>query len=158
VTAPPGAERGHACGVAPPAEPRDLTLPVLLFRGITRRCPLCGGGHLFTGWFTMRDRCPRCAFPLDRVEGHWLGSLGMNTVFSFGVLFVAVVLGFVLTYPDAPVRALMVMVAVVAIVVPLAFFPYSRTLWSAIDLAMRPVEPDDDVDPAWLPPARHHER
>lgn len=144
--------------MAPPAEPRDLTLPVLLFRGITRRCPLCGGGDLFTGWFTMRDRCPRCAFPLDRVEGHWLGALGMNTVVSFGVLFVAVVLGFVLTVPDVPVRALMVMVTVVAIVVPLAFFPYSRTLWSAIDLAMRPVEPDDDVDPTWLPPARHHER
>jgi uncharacterized protein (DUF983 family) len=132
-------------------------VPLLLARGITRHCPLCGGGDLFPGWFTMRERCPRCAFPLDRVEGHWIGSLGINMIVSFTVLFVVVVLGFVVTYPDIPVAGLMVTVTLVALFVPLAFFPYSRTLWSAIDLAMRPVEPDDDVDPAWLPPATHHE-
>jgi uncharacterized protein (DUF983 family) len=139
-------------------QPRQLTLPVLLGRGITRRCPLCGSGGLFRGWFTMRERCPRCAFPLDRVEGHWIGSLGINMIVSFGVLLLTVVLGFVVTYPDVPVPALMLVVTLVALLVPLLFFPYSRTLWSAIDLAMRPVEPDDDVDPAWLPPARHRER
>jgi hypothetical protein len=44
-----------------------------------------------------------------------------------------------------------------AVVVPLAFYPVSKTLWSAIDLAMRPLEPDDDVDPRWIPPAKRHE-
>jgi hypothetical protein len=45
-----------------------------------------------------------------------------------------------------------------AVVVPLVFYPVSKTLWSAIDLAMRPLEPEDDVDPRWIPPATHHER
>jgi hypothetical protein len=45
----------------------------------------------------------------------------------------------------------------VAVVVPLVFFPWSKTLWSAIDLAMRPLEPEDDVDPRWIPPTHHHE-
>jgi uncharacterized protein (DUF983 family) len=132
-------------------------VPLLLTRGITKRCPLCGGGDLFTGWFTMRERCPRCDFPLDRVEGHWLGSLGVNTIVSFGALFATVVAGVVIFYPDIPVLGLMVAVVVVGLVVPLLFFPLSRTIWSAIDLAMRPVEPDDDVDPRWLPPATRHE-
>jgi uncharacterized protein (DUF983 family) len=132
-------------------------VPLLLTRGITKRCPLCGGGDLFTGWFTMRERCPRCDFPLDRVEGHWLGSLGVNTIVSFGALFATVVAGVVIFYPDIPVLGLMVAVVVVGLVVPLLFFPFSRTIWSAIDLAMRPVEPDDDVDPRWLPPATRHE-
>jgi hypothetical protein len=44
----------------------------------------------------------------------------------------------------------------VAVVVPLAFYPVSKTLWSAIDLAMRPLEPDDDVDPV-DPRATRHE-
>lgn len=132
-------------------------MPLLLTRGVTKRCPLCGGGDLFTGWFTMRERCPRCDFPLDRVEGHWLGSLGINTIVSFGALFATVVAGVVIFYPDIPVLGLMVAVAVVGVVVPLLFFPFSRTIWSAIDLAMRPVEPDDDVDPRWLPPATRHE-
>jgi hypothetical protein len=33
----------------------------------------------------------------------------------------------------------------------------SKTLWSAIDLAMRPLEPEDDVDPRWIPESTHHE-
>lgn len=141
-----------------PAGSRPLTVPRLLARGVTKRCPVCGGGDLFSGWFTMRDRCPRCHFPLERVEGHWMGSLGMNTIVSFGALFVTVVVGFVVTYPDTPLVPLMAVVAAVGVLVPLLFFPFSKTLWSAIDLAMRPLEPADDVDPAYLPPARHRER
>jgi hypothetical protein len=45
-----------------------------------------------------------------------------------------------------------VVTVTVAIVVPIAFYPFSKTLWSAVDLAMRPLEPDDDVDPRWIPP------
>jgi uncharacterized protein (DUF983 family) len=139
-------------------DPRPLTLSRLLWRGFTKRCPLCAGGNLFERWFTMRDRCPRCAFPLERIEGHWLGALGMNTMVSFFALFVTIVVGVAVTYPDIPTLPLMVLVAAVAVVVPLLFFPFSKTLWSAVDLAMRPLEPDDDVDPDWLPPAAHHER
>lgn len=146
---------GHADGV--PEEPgplRPLTVPRLLRRGLTRRCPLCGGGGLFTGWFTVRDRCPRCAFPLEqRIEGHWLGALGINTIVSFGLLLLTLVVGLVATYPDIATGPLVTATVTVAIVVPLVFYPFSKTLWSAIDLAMRPVEPADDVDPRWVPPA-----
>jgi hypothetical protein len=38
---------------------------------------------------------------------------------------------------------------------PLLFFGSSQTLWSAIDLAMRPLEPDDDVDPRYLFKRKH---
>ena len=39
----------------------------------------------------------------------------------------------------------------------LAFYPVSKTLWSAIDLAMRPLEPDEDVDPRFIPGSELHE-
>ena len=39
--------------------------------------------------------------------------------------------------------------AAAALVVPFAFFPWSRTLWVAIDLAMRPLEFDDGVAPGF---------
>jgi uncharacterized protein (DUF983 family) len=141
---------------APPPEPPPLTVPRLLGRGLARRCPLCGGGGLFHRWFTIRDRCPRCGFRLERVEGHWLGAVGMNTIVSFTAVLVAVVAAFATTYPGSSTPAIVAVVAT-AVVVPLAFFPVSKTLWSAIDLAMRPLEPDDDVDPRWIPPAHRHE-
>jgi hypothetical protein len=34
-------------------------------------------------------------------------------------------------------------------VVPFVFFPLSRTLWMAIDLAMRPLDFDDGVAPGF---------
>lgn len=144
----------HAEAVDP--SPLPLTVPRLLARGLARRCPVCGASGLFRRWFTLRERCPRCNFALEqRVEGHWLGSLGMNTIVSFGALFVTMAIGLAIAYPDGSLGPLLVVAVAVAVVVPLVFFPFSKTLWSAIDLAMRPLEPDDDVDPRWIPPPAH---
>ncbi len=129
----------------------------MLRRGLARRCPLCGSGGLFRRWFTIVDRCPRCGFRFERIEGHWLGALGMNSIVSFTAVLIGVVVAFLLTWPDGSTAAGVVGVVVVAVAVPLVFYPVSKTLWSAIDLAMRPLEPEDDVDPRWIPPATHHE-
>jgi uncharacterized protein (DUF983 family) len=118
---------------------------------------VCGSGGLFRQWFTMVERCPRCGFRFERIEGHWLGALGMNSVVSFALVLVAVVVAFVVTYPDGSTTAAVTAVVLVAIGVPLAFYPVSKTLWTAIDLAMRPLEPDDDVDPRFIPGSEHHE-
>jgi uncharacterized protein (DUF983 family) len=134
-------------------EPAPLTVSRALSRGLRRRCPVCGGGGLFRSWFRVRDRCPRCNFPFERIEGHWLGALGMNTIVSFGVLLATLAIGLVVTYPEPPVAPLLLLGVAIAFLVPLLFFPVSKTLWSAIDLLMRPLEPDDDVDPRFIPPA-----
>jgi uncharacterized protein (DUF983 family) len=154
--------RGMLSGVSEPdldgdPHPPPLTVGRLLRRGLALRCPLCGGGGLFRRWFTMVDRCPRCSFPLERIEGHWLGALGMNTIVSLTAVLVVLIGGFALTYPDGSTVLALAAIVGTAIVVPLAFFPFSKTLWSAIDLAMRPLEPEDDVDPRWIPPTPHHE-
>jgi multisubunit Na+/H+ antiporter MnhE subunit len=72
-------------------------------------------------------------------------------------VLVAVVVGFAVSYSDESPTTAIVAIVATAIVVPLAFYPFSKTLWSAIDLAMRPLEPEDDVDPRWIPPATRHE-
>lgn len=141
---------------APGTEPRPLTVPRLLARGLTRRCPLCGARRVFDSWFTIKDRCPRCDFPLEqRIEGHWLGALGMNTIVTFGTLALTMAVGLIATYPDIATGPLVAVCVTVAVVVPLVFYPFSKTLWSAVDLAMRPLDPDDDVDPRWIPPPVH---
>ena len=123
-----------------------------MLRGLRRRCPLCGERGIFSSWFVLRDRCPTCNYPTNRVDDQWIGALGMNTIVSFGLLLGAICVGFAVTYPDPPVAVLLTVALLIAVVVPVAFFPISKSLWSAIDMAMRPPDPDDDVDPRYLPP------
>ena len=132
--------------------PKPLTAPRLLTRGLLRRCPLCGAGRVFDSFFQVKPRCQRCHFPIRREEGHWIGAIGMNTIVSLGLLLVTLVGGFLLQGDERRVAPVMVSLGLVAVVVPLAFFGSSQTLWSAVDLLMRPLEPADDVDPAWIPP------
>ena len=78
----------------------------------------------------------------------------MKRKIIFGVLtgFVVVlilVLGVGFTWPDPPIVPISVGAAVAAVAVPFAFFPWSRTLWLAIDLAMRPLGFDDGVAPGF---------
>ena len=73
-------------------------------------------------------------------------------------MLLSVVVAFIVTYQDESAWVAVGVIVATAVVVPLAFYPVSKTLWSAIDLAMRPLEPEDDVDPRWIPPTTLHER
>lgn len=144
-------------GAVPPPDARrlrTLSLPVLLWRGFWRRCPQCGSGGCFETWFRLRERCPRCNFPLQREEGFWIGGIGMNTVVTLGLVGASLLVSFVATWEDRRGVAVFVPAFAVAAIVPLAFFGSSLTLWSAIHLAMIPVQPDDDVDLRWLSPVK----
>lgn len=91
----------------------------------------------------MVDDCPRCGLHFERIEGHWVGAIGMNTIVSFGALLVATAVGLIATFPDFPVPRLVFANVVVAVSVPMFFYPISRTFWTGIDIAMRPLEPHE---------------
>jgi uncharacterized protein (DUF983 family) len=133
-------------------DPKPLTTSRLLGRGLARRCSFCGSNDAFEGYFKMKERCPRCNFKFDRIDGQRAGALGMNTIVTFGLLAVVVVVGLVVTYPEFDLSLLLPAAIATAVITPIVFYPFSRTLWNSIDLAMRPVTPDDDVDPRWIPP------
>lgn len=122
---------------------------VLLLRGLVQRCPACGGGHVFRRWFVMTDRCGTCTLRFERVEGHWIGSLGLNTTVVFGVMLVVLLAVTIGGYPDPPIVPMLLAEIVIALMGPLAFFPSSRTLWTAMDLLMRPLLPGE-IDPRFV--------
>lgn len=113
---------------------------------------MCGNRGVFASWFELRDRCPTCNYPTTRVDDQWIGALGINIMVTFTLLVVMIAAGFVATYPDPPVALLTVVIVVVAVIFPIVFYPLSKSLWSGIDLAMRKPDPDDDIDPRYLPP------
>ena len=109
--------------------------PRMLWRGLTRRCPRCGGGKLFTRWFRMVPDCPHCGLHYEREQGYWVGAIAINTA-VVGLLF-AIVLVTVsaLTIPDIPWVALLMAEVPLMAIGPAAFYPYSKTLWVAVDRA-----------------------
>jgi len=117
----------------------------LLRRGFLKRCPRCGAGHVYQGWFRMKDRCPGCGYKFEREPGFFVGAYFINFAVTEGLLFV-VMMGYIF-WKNANSEAGLVLPIVVglvfAIVAPVVFYPFSRTVWSAIDLAMTPMELDE---------------
>jgi uncharacterized protein (DUF983 family) len=120
---------------------------VLLRRGCIRHCPVCGTGGLFTRWFVMTPTCPGCGLVFRRAPGHWLGSWFLNILVVQTVLVVGISVLVATTWPSPLTWYEIGGVVIVALAVPMVFFPFSRTLWTAIDLIMRPLEFDDGVAP-----------
>jgi uncharacterized protein (DUF983 family) len=132
--------RDRADGVPAPPTPGFL---LMLRRALALRCSVCGSGGLFRRWTHMVERCPRCGFLFERTEGQFIGAVGMNTIVTFGALLITLVIGFVVTSPDIAVVPVLVAGLAVAGLLPLIFYPFSKTTWIAIDLAMTPLEPGE---------------
>lgn len=98
----------------------------------------------------MVPTCPTCGLRFNRLPGHWLGSWFLNILVVQVVVVVVLIVGLASTYPTTPMGTIGLIEAAVAIAVPFVFFPFSRTIWLAIDLAMRPVDLDDGVPPGYL--------
>ncbi len=87
------------------------------------------------------DRCRTCGIKWHREHGFELGPIALNVIITFGVLGVGMVAAFVATAPDFPVTALTIGFVIGAIVIPLLAFPFTNTLWLAVDLLSH--KPDD---------------
>ena len=111
----------------------------LFGRALLRRCPKCGGGGIFKGWWTLRDRCPTCSYVYEREDGYWVSAIIFNTAVTealFGILFVG---GLFLTAPEFAWQPLVAIGLGTNILVPIFFYPFSKTLWVALDLYLHPT-------------------
>jgi uncharacterized protein (DUF983 family) len=115
------------------------SLSTLLGRALRLRCPMCGVGKLFCGWFRMPNRCEHCNFGFERGPGYWLGSIYVN----YGLTALLVTISyFVLFFTDAlPQTAVLWLLTVFCVLFPLWFFRYGRSIWIALDLYF---DPDQD--------------
>jgi uncharacterized protein (DUF983 family) len=108
--------------------------------------PGCGGRKVFTGWFRMADRCPSCGYQFEREEGFFLGAYVMNLATAqILVMLLAVIPTILNSNPDASLWPVVISGVVGAVVAPSVFYPYSKTLWVAIELTLRPA---DEMEPS----------
>jgi uncharacterized protein (DUF983 family) len=118
---------------------------VLLRRALLLRCPECGSRGIFAHPWNLRDCCPRCGYPFTREEGYFLGAYGLNLVVSEIIGLGAVLV--ILFRSDLSELWQQVIAVTAAILLPVLFYPFSRTLWMAVDLMTRGEELEEHAGP-----------
>jgi hypothetical protein len=87
----------------------------------------------------MRDICPRCHLFMDRREpDYFFGGYVVNFVCAELVIATGGLAAILYTWPDVPWG--WVKWGLIALMIPFPVFtyPWSKTLWLAIDLVLRP--------------------
>ena len=110
--------------------PTTPSVGEMLRRALRLRCPLCGVGRLFSGWFAMDETCETCGLRFEREHGYFVGAIYVNYAVTVGVaagtvLLVDQMIGLSLT-------AQLVLGITLAALVPIAFFRYARSLWLSL--------------------------
>lgn len=115
--------------------------PLRMFgRAILLRCPRCGGGGVLRNWFNLKESCPTCHLNFNRGESgdYWLGGYTINFLVAEFTAVILTVIFVLATLPDVPWNVVGFTALAAAALLPILFFPFSRTLWLALDLSARP--------------------
>jgi uncharacterized protein (DUF983 family) len=95
----------------------------------------------------MVPDCPRCGLHFEREPGYFAGALAINIMAVgalFAVIFVALL---VATVPEVPVVPILVVLVPIVILGPILFYPFSKTVWVAVDRALlQRLDPNEDID------------
>src|SRR5579871_5973057 len=115
-----------------------VTRMQVVVRGLTNRCPNCGGSTLFRAGtlFEVNKACPACGLRFERDEGFFLGSMSIN----YGVTLVCFLTPvMILLYKGVIGTTLAIILAGVgSIGFPLLFYRSSRSWWLMQYYAMFP--------------------
>ena len=120
---------------------------LLIGRAMILRCPNCGARGLFATWFRMKASCPSCGLRLDRGErGYQVGSYMLNII-AAELIFMAVFLGILFaTWPNPPWTVLQYGGALLMVLAPVALYPFTKTVFLAMDLTVRPAHVEINPD------------
>ncbi|NUO38244.1 MAG: DUF983 domain-containing protein [Gemmatimonadaceae bacterium] len=121
------------------------TLGTLVRRALLRRCPRCGAGGIWQSYLRMKHACPTCGQVFERGESHdfFIGAYLINLVVAeLAAVLVAAAMWITLG-SRVSFNVLWGASMVLAVVMPVIFYPFSRELWLAFDLHFRPTEAGD---------------
>jgi len=97
----------------------------------------------------MVDRCPGCGHRFEREEGFFLGAYVINLVVAQGlVILLAVVpcIALLAQNPDTDILPFLFGGLLGAVLGPVFFYPFSKTVWTAFDLMLRPADAHEPSD------------
>ena len=112
-----------------------------LGRALLLRCPNCGKGPVLKHWLKLHVRCGSCGLRLERGEhDYFMGSMMLNFVMTGGLLLVAIYALLITNgATDSTWDILQWGGPVAMVVLPFVLFPWSKLVWLAFDIMLRPV-------------------
>lgn len=98
-------------------------------RGLTNRCPNCGGRTLFQPGrpFELYPECPRCGLRFEKDEGFFLGSMSLN--YGMTIVLCLGPIGVLAWTGVLSVTVAVILAAVGSVLFPLLFYRSSRSWW-----------------------------
>ncbi len=108
----------------------------LVGRALRLRCPVCGKGKLFRGWFSMHGHCPQCNANFQREPGFYLGSIYFN--YGLTALLCTIISVSMMFNRRVEQWQLIAVTLSIAVLFPIWFFRYARSLWLGFDQYMDP--------------------
>jgi len=103
----------------------------VLGRCLRLRCPACGESKIVTHPFHIRHHCPSCLALFKREDGFFVGAILANVVTT--ELVILVVCFFFLLIVGAKYENVLVLLFVMALIFPVAFYHHSWSLWLGFD-------------------------
>ena len=115
--------------------------PPSLRRALARRCPLCGHKPITHYFGELVDTCPGCGYTFEQgEEGYYVGALIVNMAVCLASFFAVFAGGLLLTWPDVPWTVLTYVCIAAMVIVPVWFYPRSKTVWIWLDLRIHPYD------------------
>ena len=110
----------------------------ILLSGIRLQCARCGRGPVFFGFFKMHPECPQCHLKFEREQGFFVGAIYLN----YGATVAVAVPGFFILdyFTGISLTRQLLLWGAFAVVFPLFFFRYSRSLWLSLVYIFVPDE------------------
>lgn len=103
---------------------------------------------MFTPRLRSRPACAACGLKFDRGRhDNFLGVYTLNLIFALVASAVGLGLGIWLTWPDVPWTFLQYGLAALLVMLPFLTYPFSKSLWLALDLVFHPAEAEDFESP-----------
>ncbi len=124
----------------------------LFARALTLQCPNCGARPILASWFKLVPACRRCHLRPERGESdYFLGGMMFNIALAETVFVIVLIATLAVTWPRVPWSLLQYGAPAAMVLAPILLYPFSKLVWLAFDLMLRPVVPNDLSDP---PPSR----
>lgn len=114
---------------------------LLLRRGLRQRCPVCGRGKIFAGFFKTYEKCPVCGFEFEREPGYYSGAMAVNLVIS--ELLIAIIAVPLAASQVVPIPTLIILGVTLPVLLPILFYRPTKSLWMSFDHFIHPVGSDN---------------